>query len=101
MIEYEHSTENQYCVCTSDKLVSKIYIEKEAGGFKFFVIRYENGTLPNKLSGRYSSIPAAQRAIENYLRNQPPSKTLRRNENAEARRKRKLDGSKSNSESSK
>jgi len=85
MIEYEHDTENQYCLCKSDKLLAEVYIEKEVGGYRFFTIRYQRGPVPKELSGRYTNIPAAQNALERYLRNKPVSITKRVREYADQR----------------
>ena len=49
MIEYDHDTVNQHCVCQSDKLLTKVIIEKEAGGYIFFVIKYEKGQVPHQV----------------------------------------------------
>lgn len=87
MIEYDHDTANQSCVCKSDKMLAEIYIEKEAGGYKFFVFRFEKGLVPTALSGRYSSIKAAQRDLENYLRTKPVSKRKQVKERADRREK--------------
>lgn len=99
MIEYEHDTANQYCVCKSDKLLSEIYIEKEIGGYRFFVIRYQAGSVPKELAGRYTTISAAQRDIERYLRNKPVSKNKRVKEYADQREKER-NAAKSKSEGS-
>jgi hypothetical protein len=99
MIEYDHDTANQHCVCKSDKLLTTVHIEKEVGGYRFFYIRYEKGQVPNQLSGRYTTISAAQRDLERYLRGQPVSKMKRVKERADEREKQR-NGSKSESESS-
>jgi len=100
MIEYDHDTVNQHCVCQSDKLLTKVFIEKDTGGYIFFVIRYEKGQVPHELSGRYTSIPAAQRDLERYLRNKPVSKTKQVKEYADQREKER-NAAKSKSEGSK
>lgn len=87
MIEYEHDTANQFCVCKSDKLLTEVYIEKEVGGYRFFKIRYGKGSVPHALAGRYTSVKAAQRDLEHYLRKQPVSKTKVVRERADQREK--------------
>lgn len=87
MIEYDHDTANQSCVCKSDKLLTEIYIEKEVGGYKFFIFRVVKGKVPQALSGRYSSIKAAQRDLEHYLRAKPVSKHKQVKERADRREK--------------
>lgn len=99
MIIYDHDTANQYCVCKSDKLLTEVYIEKEIGGYKFFQIRYEKGKVPHELSGRYTSIQAAQRDLERYLKGKPVSKTKQVREYAD-RREKERNAAKSESEGS-
>ncbi len=89
MVDFFHDTENQRCVCKTDKLKSEITIQKELGGYRFFVITVNNGSVPAELSGRYSSIPQAQKAVEHYLRNKSKSSTIKRDEYAEDFLKRK------------
>lgn len=99
MIEYDHDTANQHCVCKSDKLLTDVHIEKEVGGYRFFLIRYEKGKTPKELSGRYTTISAAQRDLERYLRSQPVSKLKRVRERADEREKER-NAAKSKSEGS-
>ncbi len=87
MIKYDHDTANQYCVCKSDKLLTDVIIEKEAGGYRFFTLRYTKGKTPQELSGRYSTISSAQSHLEKYLRKQPVSKIKRVREHADERKK--------------
>lgn len=99
MIEYEHGPDNQSCVCTTDKMLCKIYIEREIGQYSFFKIRFENGNEPQVLSGRYTTIQAAQRDLENYLRDKPVSKRKRVKEYGDKREKER-NAAKSDSEGS-
>lgn len=78
MVEFFHDTDNQRCECKTDKLTTTIHIEKELGGYRFFVIRFEKGNVPAELSGRYSSMVSAQKAVEKYLRNKKESVSARR-----------------------
>ena len=87
MIEYDYNTANQNCVCKSEKLLTEVYIEKELGGYKFFKLRYGKGLVPQELSGRYTSVKAAQKALENYLKKKPVSKTKQVKERADQREK--------------
>lgn len=89
MVEFIHDTENQRCVCRTDKLTTDIHIEKELGGYRFFVVRFEKGPIPKELSGRYSSISKAQAGVEKYLRNKPQSVSARRKEFGDNYEKRK------------
>ena len=99
MIEYDHDTANQHCVCKSDKLLTDVLIEKEIGGFKFFKIRFEKGQTPSELSGRYTSVLNAQRHLERYLRGRPVSKRKLVKDRADEREKQR-NASKSKSEGS-
>ena len=77
MIEYEHDTVNQVCVCRTDKMITEIYIEKCKGGNILFEFRFEKGNVPHDLSGKYTTVQTAQRALEKYLSNKPMSKHKR------------------------
>ena len=87
MVEYELYRDKQMCVCTTDKLKTKVIIQKSKGGNIFFEFFFEKGNLPKELSGRYTSIRKAQQALEKYLRTKPKSKTVLRDERAELREK--------------
>lgn len=102
MVEFFHDTDNQRCECKTDKLTTTVHIEKELGGYRFFVIRFEKGTVPAELSGRYSSMQSAQKAVEKYLRNKKQSISARRKSFGEDYEKRKKvrDAAKSEPESS-
>jgi|TARA_R110000803_G_scaffold28049_2_gene65221 hypothetical protein len=78
MIEFIEETVNQRCVCKSNKMQSNIIIEKELGGFIFFVVKVEKGVVPQELNGRYSSMLKAKKAIEIYLRDKKETVTTRR-----------------------
>lgn len=101
MIEFQEDTVNQRCVCKSDKLVTDIIIQKSQDGFIFFEVKLEAGSPPEELSGKYSSMKTAKKAVENYLRNKKESKAARRENFAKAREERKKqDASKYNSKGS-
>lgn len=89
MVEFFHDTDNQRCECKTDKLTTTVHIEKELGGYRFFVIRFEKGNVPAELSGRYLSIFDAQKAVEKYLRNKKQSISARRKSFGEDYEKRK------------
>ena len=78
MIEFIEETVNQRCVCKSNKMQSNIIIEKELGGFIFFIVKVEKGVVPQELNGRYSSMLKAKKAIEIYLRDKKETVTTRR-----------------------
>lgn len=102
MVEFTHDTENQRCECKSDKLTTTIHIEKELGGYRFFVIRFEKGNVPAEISGRYSSMKEAQKAVEKYLNNKKQSVAARRKSFGDDYEKRKKvrDAAKSRTEDS-
>ena len=99
MIDIETDTVNQRCVIKSDKMVSEIYVQKEESGYSFFRVRFEKGSVPSELSGRYSSLNKGKEAVEYYLRNKVKTKTVQRNEYADQREKER-NGSKSKSKGS-
>lgn len=87
MIDIETDTVNQRCVIKSDKMLTDIIVEKEVGGFIFFKVKFEKGSVPDDLSGRYSTLEKGKQAVETYLRNKPKSKAVQRNEYADKREK--------------
>ena len=99
MIDIETDTVNQRCVIKSDKMVSEVYVQKEESGYSFFRVRFEKGSVPSELSGRYSSLQKGKEAVEHYLRNKVKTKTVQRNEYAD-QREIERNASKSKSESS-
>ena len=99
MIDIETDTVNQRCVIKSDKMVSEVYVQKEESGYSFFRVRFEKGSVPSELSGRYSSLDKGKEAVEHYLRNKVKTKTVQRNEYAD-QREMERNASKSKSESS-
>ena len=102
MVEFIEDTANQRCVCKSDKLVSDLIIEKSLGGFIFFEIKITNGKIPNELSGKYSSLNEAKKAVAKYLRKKKDTVAARRKKFGEdfEKRKRERDASKTKSEDS-
>ena len=67
MVEFIEDTVNQTCICRSDKLVTDILIEKSNDGFVFFKFRVTKGSVPQELSGKYTSINRAKEAVTAYL----------------------------------
>ena len=99
MIDIETDTVNQRCVIKSDKMLSEIYVHKEESGYSFFRVKFEKGSVPSELSGRYSSLDKGKEAVEHYLRDKVKTKTVQRNEYADQREKER-NGSKSKSKGS-
>lgn len=88
MVQFEEDTSNQRCICKSDKLVTDIIIEKSIGGFKFFEIKVTKGSVPQALTGKFTSIRAAKKAVEDYLRKKEDTPAARREYFAKAREER-------------
>lgn len=102
MVHFEEDTVNQRCVCKSDKLVTDVVIEKSNDGFIFFEVKFGQGITPAELAGKYSTIPAAKKAVTKYLNNKKESIAARRENFNEAREERKKqNASKDNSKGSK
>tara|TARA_R110000796_G_scaffold26162_1_gene72976 strand:+ start:9133 stop:9441 length:309 start_codon:yes stop_codon:yes gene_type:complete len=80
MIEFIEDAPNQKCICKTDKMLSDIIINKQPGNYQFFIIKFEQGLVPQELAGRYSSIKKAQIAVENYLKNKSKSNAVLRKE---------------------
>jgi hypothetical protein len=99
MIDIETDTVNQYCVIRSDKMLSEVYVEKEESGYAFFRIRFEKGSVPEELSGRYTSLEKGKQAVENYIWSRKKTKAVLRNEYAD-KREIERNGSKSKSKDS-
>lgn len=102
MVEFIEDTANQRCVCKSDKFVSDIIIQKQMGGYIFFEITITKGQIPVELSGKYSSLKEAKKAVAKYLRNKKDTVAARRKKFGEdfEKRKRERDASKTKSEDS-
>lgn len=90
MVEFIEDTANQHCVCKSDKFVNDLIIEKAKDGYIFFKIRFAKGVTPAELSGNYTSLKSAKKAVEKFVRNAKESKAARTayfNEKREERKK--------------
>lgn len=89
MIQFHENTETKYCEVTSDKMVQKIIIKKASDGFIFFDISFEKGVVPKELSGKFTSLGKAKKAVFNYLNNKKETQAAKREYYAEEARKRK------------
>lgn len=99
MVEFIEDTANQHCVCKSDKFVNDLIIEKAKDGYIFFKIRFAKGETPAQLSGNYTSLKAAKKAVERFVRNAKESKAARTAYFKEKREERKKqNGSKDQAE---
>ena len=94
MIEFIDDRFEQKSVCKSDKMTTDIIIQKAQDGFIFFEIKFERGSVPSELSGRYSNIRNAKKAVTKYLAKKKETKAARReNFNAEREERKKRNGS--------
>tara|TARA_R110000744_G_scaffold173753_1_gene292489 strand:+ start:305 stop:616 length:312 start_codon:yes stop_codon:yes gene_type:complete len=89
MVEFKEDTANQTCVCNLSKLKQELTIRKAKDGFIFFEIASPKGKVAYELSGKYSSIASAKKAIQAYDNNLPLSPTIKREQFAQDRLKRK------------
>ena len=89
MLEFIEDSPNQKAVCKSDKMTTDIIIQKSQDGFIFFEIKFEKGSVPAELAGRYSSIPNAKKAVTQYLSQKKETKAARRESFNKAREERK------------
>lgn len=95
--EFKVDYENLTLECSTDKLTTKYHVVKENSGYAFFVFRTPKGSVPAELSGRYTTLEKAKEAFSQYEAGLQKSKTVKRQEFAEAREKRIAE---SNAESS-
>ena len=89
MVEFKEDTVNQTCVCKLSKLKQELTIRKSKDGFIFFEIASSKGKVAYELSGKYSSVASAKKAIQAYDTNLPLSPTIKREQFAQDRLKRK------------
>lgn len=102
MVEFIDNKAEQSCVCKSDKMVTDILINKSQDGYIFFEIKLEKGPTPSELSGKYTNIPSAKKAVAKYLANKKETIAARRENFNKAREERKKEnGSKNSSKGSK
>jgi hypothetical protein len=94
MLEFIDDRPNQTSVCKSDKMTTDIIIQKSQDGYIFFEIKFEKGSVPAELAGRYTNIPNAKKAVTKYLAKKKETKAARRESFNKAREERKKkDGS--------
>jgi len=74
-INYDSKTLKATC---PEKLTTPIHVRKSIDGFIFFEVHVEKGKVPGELSGKYTSLDSAKKAIQVYLNGITPSKTVRR-----------------------
>jgi len=74
-INYDNKTLKAVC---PEKLSTPIHVRKSPDGFIFFEVHVEKGKVPGDLSGKYTSLDNAKKAIQDYLNKITPSKAVRR-----------------------
>jgi hypothetical protein len=78
-INFELSEDGRKATITCpDKTKSVYTISKDLSGFIFYDVTVDKGKMPTALSGKFSSIAKAKRAIEVYLTSTKESLTVRR-----------------------
>ena len=101
-VEFELSEDGRSAVVTTEKSLAKYTISKSKDGFIFYEILQDKGALPDKLSGRWSSIDAAYKGIKEYLGTVKESTGARRERvGKEVRERLKKNGSETSGESGK
>ena len=101
-MEFIEDPATQTCVCKSEKMVSPLTIRKSLGGYIFFEVTTEKGSLPEELKGKYSSMAKAKVAVDKYFRTKKETVAARRENFHQEREERKKvkDAAKSKSEDS-
>ena len=87
--EFIEDAAKQICVVKSSKMVSDIIIQKDRSGYIFFEIRLEKGPAPAELSGKFSSMLNAKKAVANFLNARKETTAARRENFAKEREERK------------
>ena len=100
-INFELSEDGRQATITCpDKTKSVYSITKDLSGFIFYEIAVDKGKMPDALSGKFSSIAKAKRAIEIYLGGTKESLAVRRDKIGARVMKEMKDESKANAKGS-
>lgn len=89
MVTIEEFSDNQRAVCTTDKRVEPLIIEKDLSGFVFFRFTSTKATVPEELSGRYSSMEKAIRAFKVWEHDASSTVAAKRKQYSELRKETK------------
>jgi len=76
-IKEELRDEKPFFTITSPKRKSAFHVSKTNDGFVFYEVTMTKGTLPGKLSGRYTTCSKAIEAVVSYIETQPETKQVR------------------------
>lgn len=72
-----------------EKFNHKFEVKPAIGGWVFYVVGVTDGPVPQKLSGKYSRMSYAVKAVEDYINDAKPTKSVKRDQWNKAREKRK------------
>lgn len=81
-------------VMTSDKFKATYTVRPTVGGFIFYEIVVDTGSLPAALASMYTNPKRAIEDFQTWEEKQPKSKAVRRDENTEAREAQKAEEAK-------
>lgn len=90
------SEDGQEIKVHSDKTEKALVVYKPQDGFKFYAVKYENGAqVPSELSGSWTGIDGALKAVNRHLELKKPTPRKAVNDRSKARKadKEKLDAS--------
>ncbi len=76
-------------IITTDKSKAEYQVKKSEDGFVFYDVGISVGSVPAKLSGKYTTPDKALKDVRDYIRTMPVSKTVERDIKAANREKRK------------
>lgn len=85
-LNYELKTARVKC---PEKTKAEYTIRTAPGGFIFYEIAVNTNRLPAELSGRYSGLDVAVKAVTKYIENMPKTSAVVREEKAAKREERK------------
>lgn len=85
-INYDMKTAKVSC---PEKTKAEYTIRTAPGGFIFYEIAVNTNRLPQELSGRYSSLDVAVKAVTKYIENMPKTQAVVREVKAAKREERK------------
>lgn len=92
-------TELQVCTIKSEKMATEVIVQKRPRDHHFFEVKFTTGSVPEELSGRYSSLDVGIKAVGDYLRSRRATSAVRRDTFAKERKQR--NASKNRTEGSK
>jgi len=82
-INYDKKTAT---VTDPTKIKSNFIITTAPGGYIFYQVNVDKGSVPEELSGKYSGLDVAVKAVSKYLENKAPSVSVKRDKKAADRK---------------